>query len=131
MRKILFIALISIACFSCSSAIKDGDQVYLSLNEKNNLKVNPDGSFQCSGESKTSLIYLDQGNGEFRLKTEDGLGVVLDNYYLFARTEEPDLFMLDTISGNIYILSTNSRYFGCNGNEVYETYEPFISIEKN
>lgn len=115
---------------SCDNSIENGDLVYLSLRKDKNLSVKPDGGIQCANETKTPLIYLENNEGSFSLKTEEGQGIVLDNYYLFARDESPSIFKLDTIGSDVFIVSSNNRYFSCNGEEVYETFEPDITILK-
>lgn len=132
MRRLIFISLVLFSFASCDTKIENGDLVYLKLREGHNISIiNNNGQLQCSDENKTPLIFSSKQEGGITLKTEKGLGVVLDNYFLFARKEEPSLFKLDTLEdNNIYLVSEFNRYFDCNGKEVYETYEPRIKIYK-
>lgn len=130
MKKIISIVILSIYLISCDDSIKNGDLVYLSLRDGNHLSLNSNNGFKCEDERKLPLIFIDKKEGNYVLKTEDGRGVVLDKYFLYVKESDPTILKLDTLGNKVFIVSTNNRYFGCNGKEVYETYEPYIYLNK-
>lgn len=131
MRKLVFIGLVLIGLASCDSSIKNGDLVYLSLRDGYNLSLKSDGGFKCSDEGKEILVFLEQPDSSFILKTEKGLSIVLEDYYLFAKDAEPTKFMFSASHDDKhYISMTSNTFLGCNGQEVYQTNEPFIYIVK-
>lgn len=131
MKNIFFIVIILIGFASCDSKIENGDLVYLSLREGDNLSLNSKNGLKCDNNDYLKFIFIYKEDGNIELKTENGQSLVLDNYYLFVKNEEPSKFKLDTLSNNLFLVSANNRYFGCNGVEVYETYQPYIKILKN
>jgi len=130
MIRILFIALILFGVTACDNSIKNGDLVYLSLRKDRNLSLNSENDFQCSNSNKTPLVYIEKEDGSFILKTEKGLNVLFKNYFLKARQEEPTIFRLENLEEGKFIVSPSNRYLGCNGKQVYQSDEPYVSIMK-
>ncbi len=130
MNKLLIIAIVLLGFISCDSKIENGDLVYLTLRKENNLALRSDGGFQCSDENITPLIFIEKENGFFELKTEEGLNVVIKDYYLYALNEKPTNFRLVSIEDKTYVEGPYRRYLGCNGKEVYQTNKPHVSILK-
>lgn len=133
MKNLLLTGIVLFGLTSCESPIKNGDLVYLSLREGKNLSLNSDGSFKCSNEEKTPLLFLEQKDGSIKLKTESGEGVIVEDYFVYSKEDNPTTFLLDTITEKIFIMTKDYRYLSCNGNEVYSTNKtdkPYIYISK-
>lgn len=133
MKNLLLIGIVLFGLASCESPIKNGDLIYLSLREGKNLSLNSDGSFKCSNEEKTPLLFLEQKDGSVKLKTEEGSGIVINGYFLYSREKDPTVFMLDTITDKIFLMTKDNRYLSCNGDEVYSTNKtdkPYVYISK-
>lgn len=130
MRRLILIAFVLTSFAACGSPIVNGDLVYLSLREDKHLSLRDDSYFKCSTEEKLPLIYVDNRDSTFAFKTQDGLNVYFKYYFLRIEKEEPAIFTKKEIDGKIFPLSPASRYIGCNGKEVFQADNPFVTINK-